>query len=435
MPEGPDPRVLAARVLVAVAHAGRSLGTELPRHTAGLGDERDRRLTADLVYGVLRGYWRFRALVRRRLRQPLRARDADLEALLLVGAYQLLDSRTPAHAAVSSAVASTRTLGKPWASGLVNAVLRGLAGDAAEAADALRDPEARWSHPAWLIDALRAAWPGHWQAILEAGNTRAPMTLRVNLRRTGRDAYQHELARTGIEAAALPDLPAALTLARPLDVRALPGFAEGLVSVQDAAAQLAAPLLAPRPGERVLDACAAPGGKTAHLLELCPGLGELVALDEDAGRLERVGETLDRLGLRATVVLGDASEPARWWDGRPFDAILLDAPCSATGVIRRHPDIKLLRRADDLPRLAARQRLLLAALWPLLAPGGRLLYATCSVLPQENADCVNDFIAAQNDAFLQQLPVPWALDTGAGCQILPGTRDMDGFFYARLLKR
>lgn len=429
-----DPRALAARVLRAVAAQGRSLSTELPAARRALARPQDRRLLGELVHGTLRHWWRLRGRARRHLRQPLRERDQDIEALLMLGVYQLQEMRVPVHAAVSTTVAATRALGKAWASGLVNAVLRNIAREAGAPAGA-EPPEIRWSYPVWLVQALRQAWPGHWEALLEAGNARAPMVLRVNTRRIGHEAYLAHLAAAELPARPLRGLAAALVLERPVDVERLPGFAEGWVSVQDAAAQLAAPLLDPQPGERILDACAAPGGKAAHLLELCPGLAGLVALELEPGRLARLRSTAERLGLDMQSVEGDVRTPEQWWDGRPFDAILLDAPCSATGVIRRHPDIKLLRRAADIPALAALQRAALEALWPLLRPGGRLLYATCSILPVENSERVADFLRAHPDAALRTLPLPWARETAAGSQILTGTRDMDGFFYACLLKR
>jgi 16S rRNA (cytosine967-C5)-methyltransferase len=293
-----------------------------------------------------------------------------------------------------------------------------------------------------LIDALRADWPGDWEAVLAANNRHPPMWLRVNARHGSRDAYRARLSEAGLDATDSPFAPEALRLAQPVDVARLPGFAQGDVSVQDAAAQLAAALLGARPGERVLDACAAPGGKACHVLETTPQLGSLTTLDSDPGRAARIDENLSRLGLSATVVVGDAGDPGSWWDGRPFDRILLDVPCSGTGVIRRHPDIKLLRRGTDIPALAAAQARLLKALWPLLAPGGRLVYASCSVLQEENAGVVGPFLVdtpgavdVTESARLPVVGLPSAPGPGPGYALLTGAADTDGFYYACLKKQ
>ena len=320
------------------------------------------------------------------------------------------------------------------AAGLVNAVLRNrqrrrAALDAALAAE----PVAVHAHPAWLLERLQADWPADWPAIVEASNQQAPMMLRVNLARESRDEALARLATAGIAAAAHAQVASAVVLEHPAEVSALPGFADGRLSVQDGAGQLAAPLLAPEPGDRVLDACCAPGGKTGHLLETALGL-ELLALDIDATRLVRVRENLDRLGYDAELLAADAGAPADWWDGRPFERILLDAPCSATGVIRRHPDIKALRQPADIDALAARQRALLDALWPLLAPGGILLYATCSLLRAENETVIAAFLAAHPDAAELVIDADWGLALRHGRQILPGSAGLDGFYYARLLR-
>jgi 16S rRNA (cytosine967-C5)-methyltransferase len=293
-----------------------------------------------------------------------------------------------------------------------------------------------------LLDAFEHDWPAQWQSIAAAGNGEPPLWLRVNALRCGRDAYRARLAAAGMESAACEFAPHALRLAKPVDVASLPGFADGDVSVQDAAAQLATYFLAAQPGMRALDACAAPGGKACHLLELVPGLAELVALDIDPARTIRIASNLARLGLAATVVTGDAARPEVWWDGRPFDRILLDVPCSGTGVIRRHPDIKVLRRSDDIPRFATQQRALLDACFALLAPGGRLLYASCSVLRAENAAVIGGFLQAVPVAAdvteSARLLLPGAApvqDAGPGCALPSGAADADGFYYACLEKR
>jgi 16S rRNA (cytosine967-C5)-methyltransferase len=291
----------------------------------------------------------------------------------------------------------------------------------------------RWSHPQWLIDALRQAWPEHWQALLEANNQRPPMTLRVNALQTTAEEYLAELRKVDIDAQCSTTTPSAIQLTQAQDVTLLPGFAEGQVSVQDEAAQQAAYLMMLEAGQRVLDVCAAPGGKTGHMLELADV--EMVAVDVEAERLQRVKENLQRLGRSAQCIAGDASQPDAWWDGKPFDRILLDAPCSATGVIRRHPDIKLLRQPSDIDQLVVLQAQILDAIWPLLKPGGMLLYATCSVLPQENAEQVAAFVARQSDAQHKVLDVAWGQSVKFGRQVLTGTAGMDGFYYACLEKK
>ena len=427
-------RAEAAKVVAAVARSGASLSAVLPAALAAVAPT-DRGLLQQLCYGSLRFGLRYRAVLARLMTRPLKARDADLEALLWVGLHQVEALGLPPHAAVHATVGACRLLGKDWARGLVNGVLRKVLREPALLdPDRMTDPEARYAHPAWLVAQLRRDWPEHWEAILAANNRQAPMTLRVNVRHSGRAAYAELLQAQGLSSRPAPHAEAGVILDHPIAVDRLPGFAQGWVSVQDGAAQLAAPLLDAAPGMRVLDACAAPGGKTAHLLERNADL-DLVALDVDAGRLGRVRETLDRLGLAAETRCADLAQAAEWHDGRPFHRILLDAPCSATGVIRRHPDIKLLRRASDIAALAARQAELLETAWDLLASGGVLLYATCSVLRAENEAVLDRFLAGHSDAVADPLDMAWGQPAGAGRQILPGDCDADGFFYARLRRR
>ncbi len=429
-------REAAAEILVAVACAGRSLERCAEPILACLPAGRERALAQELAWGTLRWLPRLRFLARRLLSRPLRPADRDLELVIALGLYQLLHTRVARHAAVASTVELAAARGKPRARGLVNAVLRRFLREREallEAADG--EPEARHAHPRWLLEALRGSWPAEWPEVAAANNARAPLALRVNRRRASREGYRRRLAEQGIESTPIAATEDGLALAEGCDVRALPGFAEGLFSVQDGAAQLAAPILDPRPGERVLDACAAPGGKSAHLLERCPGLAELTALDRCAERLARLEGTLARLGLAARTLRGDAREPGGWWDGRPFERILLDAPCSGSGVIRRHPDIKALRRATDLPALAAAQGELLAALWPLLAEGGSLLYATCSVLVTENDAVIEQFLERHPGARAAPIAIEVGRPTRFGRQILPGENGMDGFYYARLEHR
>lgn len=436
-------RARAARIVAQVATHGRSLDALLASETSGTAQERG--LLRALCYDSIRWYLRLDALLGRLLARPNQPLTAELHALAIVGLCQLLYTQVPAHAAVDETVNATRLLKQPRAAGLLNAVLRRCQRESAKLEPSIdRDPAIRTAHPRWLVDALATDWPADFESILAANNERPPFWLRVNrLRCTGAE-YRRQLQAQGFEIAASRCDDHTLMLTRAADVGDLPGFGEGLVSVQDAAAQLAAPLLAPRPGDRVLDACAAPGGKTCHLLELQPRIEELIAVDVSKERLVRVEENLQRLGLRANVIAGDAAEPESWWDGRAFDRILLDVPCSATGVIRRHPDIKLLRRADDIAALAARQRQLLDRTWPMLKPGGRLLYASCSVLRAETSAVVGAFLERDPQARDVTVDVlrgdALGADTlgsagaAAGYAIATGTAGMDGFYYACLEK-
>lgn len=427
-------RAVAAEVVSTVMARKRQLDPVLATAAARL-EPADRGLLAELCYGTLRFAPRLEWWLEQLMKRPLGKRAANIHALLMVGLYQLAETRVPPHAAVAESVEAARALGADWASGLVNAVLRRFQRERDTWIATLDSaPEApRLAHPGWLLDALRRDWPDDFESVCQANNARAPMTLRVNARRTSVADYRQRLADAGQAAEPHPYAVDALVLAQPVDVADLPGFRDGDVSVQDAAAQLAVDVLTPRADMRVLDACAAPGGKTAHLLERLPGLN-LTAIDADARRLDRVAETLARLGLSASLLAADAAEPADWWDQQVFDAILLDAPCSATGVIRRHPDIKLLRSGRDVARVASQQARLLDALWPLLAPGGRLVYATCSVLADENARQVSAFVQRTPDAGALPLAAGWGRPAGHGRQILPGEAGMDGFFYACLVK-
>jgi 16S rRNA (cytosine967-C5)-methyltransferase len=429
-----DARSVAARVIAQVL-AGNSLSAALPPLMEGLAVE-ERGLAQELSYGALRWGPRLQAVLDRLLHKPLRAKDRELHALLWVGLYQLMYTRIPDYAAVAGTVAASRTLNKAWAAGLVNAVLRGFQKrHGALLAEVDGDEAAALAHPQWWLAALRAGRGEDWRAIAAANNARPPMTLRVNRRCGDRDQYLATLSAAGIAARCAPHTAAGVVLEQPLDVTRLPGFSEGWVSVQDGAAQLAAQLLDPRPGERILDACAAPGGKTAHLLELQPAVTELVAVDSAASRMARVRENLSRLGLSANLIVEDAGAVQHWWDGVPFDRILLDAPCSGSGVIRRHPDIKYLRRPEDIAALAAEQRRLLAALWPLVKHGGMLLYVTCSVLPEEDELQVENFLASQQDACEEPLAGDWGRALRHGRLVLPGTDGMDGFYYASFTRR
>jgi 16S rRNA (cytosine967-C5)-methyltransferase len=420
---------LAAMVLQGVL-AGRSLDAELAAawRTHGQIDERRRAAVQDLAYGVLRYLAWLEAVLEALLEKPLK--DARLRSLLLVALYQLEHGRGAQHAVVDHAVRTCHALGLTSAKGLVNAVLRNfLRRRAAVGTRALRTEGARYCYPQWWIDRVRSQYPDEYPAILEAGNTPPPLALRVNRRRLSVADYLELLARHGVQGA--PHGASAVLLQKALPAARVPGLAEGLVSVQDAAAQLAAPLLDLADGMRMLDACAAPGGKTGHALELADV--DLTALDIDAARLERVRDNLARLGFKARVVCGDACEPASWWDGVAFHRILLDAPCSASGIVRRHPDIKWLRRESDLAQYAQLQSRMLDALWQTLASGGKLLYATCSVFQEENREQVARFLERHRDARCLALPADGnGIHARAG-QLLPDGRH-DGFFYALLQK-
>ncbi|MCP5142613.1 MAG: 16S rRNA (cytosine(967)-C(5))-methyltransferase RsmB [Chromatiales bacterium] len=425
-------------VVADILRGRSSLSALLPPALARLGDARDRGLLQELAYGTLRHQPRLAFLARQLLQKPLKERDQDIQALILLGLYQLREMRVPEHAALSATADAAREFGKEWAVSLINAVLRNYQrGADALNAKAADDQAAQLGHPVWLLKRLREDWPEHWRGIVAHGNQSPPLTLRVNLRRGDVASYHARLAKADIESSLNPHAAAALTLDRAVDVDLLPGFREGDASVQDAAAQLVPGLMNLEPGQRVLDACAAPGGKTGHLLEAADV--DLLALDIDAQRTERIRENLDRLRLHADIRVGDAAAPDTWWDGKPFDRILLDAPCSGSGVIRRHPDIKVLRRAADIPSLAERQGRLLNALWPTLAPGGELLYVTCSVLNAENSAVTEAFLAHHDDAEARPIDAEWGHAQPVGRQTLPGEHGddwgMDGFYFARLRKR
>ena len=434
-------RAEAATVVESVVADGKSLDAALLAAEKKVS-AKDLPMLRMLSYGTVRHHFRLRERVARLLDRPLKKRDKIIESLLAVGLFQLSDTRVPDHAAVSMTVEAARLLRRPKYSGLVNAVLRNFKrqniGEAPPGGI-----ESEFDHPAWLIERLQADWPDDWRKIIEANNDRAPMWLRVNAAKTTASDYLDLLATVTadepLQGSLLAGAPQAIRLDRPVPVDMLPGFSDGLVSVQDAGAQLAAPWLLAGDGHRVLDACAAPGGKTCHLLELLdPGAG-VTALDIDPERLDRVQQNLDREGLDATLVAADASNLESWWDGTPFDRILLDAPCSASGVIRRHPDIKLLRRERDIESMADLQRQMLDALWKTLAPGGRLLYVTCSVLPAENDAVVSAFLVRTADASEDKVLHDYNIralmcERSAGFQVLPGTEGCDGFYFAALAK-
>jgi 16S rRNA (cytosine967-C5)-methyltransferase len=417
---------LLATPLVGAVLAGQSLTNARPDSDLAALPPPLRAQVHELVYGVLRRHGWGDALLARLLDKPVL--EKPVRALLLLALYRLDTRPESAYAIVDNAVDAAGIISQGKAGGLVNAVLRNFLRRRSDLlVEIERDLAVQFQHPAWWLRHLRNDFPTDWKSICKAGNEQPPLTLRVNTRRTTREAYLERLASAGIPAEALAEFPSAIRLLQSVRIDALPGFTEGLFAVQDAGAQRAAEWLDLADGQCVLDACAAPGGKSGHILQIAAV--DLLALDIDAQRCRRVEENLGRLGLAATVRAGDAAQPADWWDGRPFDRILLDAPCSASGVVRRHPDVKWLRRAADIPALARTQRTMLDALWPTLAPGGRLLYATCSVFRDENWATIEAFLAAHSDAE----SIALAENDALGLQLLPNAIH-DGFFYALLTK-
>lgn len=428
-------RSAAAQVIGQILRQQGSLSSTLPAIQPKV-NESERALLQELCFGTLRWQPRLDAYLCKLLDKPLRGKDSDIQALLLLGLYQLLYTRIPDHAALGETVEVARGLKKPWATKLINGVLRRFQREQEVLDTQLQnDPVFTTSHPRWLLQRLRTAWPEQFEQIIAANNNHPPFTLRLNPQQQSRSDYLAGLQDLGVEAQPTPFSPVGITLAQACDPRNLPLFAEGGISVQDEAAQLSAGLLELAPGQRVLDACCAPGGKTGHILETESELAELVALDSDERRLVRVRENLARLNVSASILCGDASKPSQWWDGDLFDRILLDAPCSATGIIRRHPDIKLLRTPEDIKRLALLQGEILDGLWPLLKPGGILLYATCSIMPDENTGVVEAFLQRQPEATCDELAVDWGNPQTCGRQLLPNADGHDGFYYARLRKQ
>ena len=430
----PDTRALAAKGLADVALRGASLRDVMERNARRLADPRDRALLMALLSEGARWWLRFDAAVDGLLEKPLRHKDPAVHALLVLGLVQLEILQLSDYAAVAATVEATRTLGRPQLAGLVNAILRRWQRERDSLLARLDGkPQTRHAHPAWLAAALQRDWPQQADAVMAADNREPPLMLRVNRQRSERLALIEQLHAAGYAASAHPWLSDALVLPHSTDVTRMPGFEDGFFAVQDGAAQVAADLADLRDGLRVLDACAAPGGKACHLLERADI--DLTALEFDAARAERIRQNLMRLRLNAKVVIGDAGAPKGWWKGQPFDRILIDAPCSATGVLRRRPDVRLHRRESDIAAMHAQQRRILAALWPLLAPAGRLVYITCSVLRAENEAIVGELLAAHSDAQAVAFTLPAGQAAGVGWQILPGDGDLDGMYYAVIGKR
>ncbi len=428
-----DTRALAAGVLAEVALRGASLRERLQPAQSKLADARDRAFLTALCNEGARWWLRFDKSIERLLQQPLRKREPALHALLVLGLVQLEILHLPPHAAVGATVEATRALQRGGFAKLANAVLRRWLRERDGLNATLdRQPATRFAHPPWLVESLARDWPAHADDILAGNNQPSPPMLRINTRRATREAVLAALGAAGVLARPHPWLRDALQLDAHADIARLPGFAAGHFSVQDGAAQCAADLMDLHDGLRVLDACAAPGGKACHMLERAAL--RLLALEREPARADAIRSNLERLGLACELRTGDAGEPATWWDRKPFDRILLDAPCSATGVVRRHPDIKLHRRAADIPRLAREQSRLLEASWPLLAQQGRLVYATCSVLREENEHVVGTFLDGHPDAQAEPCNLPAGRAAGAGWQILPGEGGLDGMYYAVITK-
>jgi len=405
--------------------------------SAQLADPRDRALSKHLSYGVLRWLGSLEWIAGKLLSRPLKSRDQDINRMIWIGLHQLWKDDGAEHAAINETAECARSLGKPWAVGLINAVLRRFQREQDMLIAGLMDTTARFSHPGWLLEQLQSDWPDDWVSIVAENNQAASLWLRINRAHRKHPEITGRLHEAGFSVITHPFAADALAISPAAAVSEIPGFQEGILSVQDPAAQLAAQLLALEPGFHVLDACAAPGGKTCHILEHVPDL-DLTAVELSTTRVQRIRENLERLGFKETtgiqLVTADAGATDSWWDGRSFDRILLDAPCSATGVIRRHPEIKWLRTTAQVDDAVQLQRGLLARLWPLLKPGGILLYATCSVLKRENSDQINHFLSSHDDAEVAPMRPDWGRESGAGRQILPGEKGMDGFFYACLRK-
>ena len=423
-------RAQAAQIIYQVINDRRSLNDVLSEQESGL--------VKNLCYGSLRWYFRLEAMANQLLNSPLRKKDYDVFCLILIGLYQIYYLNTPEYAAVAESVDATKGLKKSWAHGLVNKILRRAIAEKETLLESIPKSEpGHFAHPAWLIEQLKSSWPNDWQNILNANNTHPPLFLRVNLQLISRDDYVKQLHEANIEAKIISQIPTAIHLPNPIPVSEIPGFQQGLCSVQDVASQQVASILDLAPDQYILDACAAPGGKSSLILETEPNIARLVAIDKDTNRLIKIKENITRLKLNPQLVqlkLEDASHTDHWWDGELFDRILLDAPCSGTGVVRRHPDIKLLRQPEDLNPLSQEQLKLLTRLWPLLKKGGKLIYTTCSVLPIENNTVIKTFCDASPKAKVTPLNIHFGQPQSHGYQLFPQDSGPDGFFYSQIIK-
>ncbi|WP_409308637.1 16S rRNA (cytosine(967)-C(5))-methyltransferase RsmB [Pectobacterium sp. B1J-3] len=421
-------RSIAAKVIGQVLDQGQSLSTLLPANQREI-DEKDRALLQELCFGVLRVLPQLEWCIQQLMSKPLTGKQRPLHYLIMVGIYQLLYTRIPAHAVLAETVEGAVTMKRPQLKGLINGVLRQFQRQQEDLLQRVANNSARYLHPSWLLKRIKDSYPDQWEEVIDANNQRPPMWLRVNRLHHTRDAYLNLLAQENIDASPHSDYVDAIRLSTPCAVSLLPGFTQGWVTIQDASAQGCVHWLAPQNGEQILDLCAAPGGKTTHILELAPE-SHVLAVDVDDSRLKRVKENLQRLQLHAEVKQGDGRYPETWCGDKKFDRILLDAPCSATGVIRRHPDIKWLRRDNDIDELAKLQKEILDTIWPHLKTGGTLVYATCSIMPEENQQQIISFLNRHPDAQLVGTGNP----ATPGIQKLPNPDDGDGFFYAKLVK-
>lgn len=420
--------------------AGQSLSAVQAKTIDVLEDKRDRGLANEVVNGVLRWRWQLEYFISQLLTKSIKPKDIDVQLILLMAMYELTECRTPDYAIINEAVELVRKSGKKWAAGLVNAVLRSFTRDKEKLLSSISQDQVRYSHPDWILEKIKNDWPDDWRQILDANNQRPAFWLRINQRQSSAVLYQKSLIEIGIDSERSEIADYALKLSQGIDVRTLPGFEEGVVSVQDVGAQLAAELLnisdVPEVSAkyRVLDLCAAPGGKTCHILERNKTLKSLLAIEFDEQRMRRVSENLQRLKLNASLTVADAREYQQWWDGEYFDRILIDAPCSASGVIRRHPDIKTLRRATDIQPLVKLQAEILLSAWQVLVTGGELLYVTCSVFKDENEKQIAKFLSQIQDAVEIEINADWGRSCEYGRQLFPGEQDADGFYFCRLGK-
>ena len=428
-------RALAARTLVNVVNHACPLNLALTNTFDDIADQKERSFIQELCYGVMRWYPRLEFIANELLEKPLKGKDSDIKSLLLLGIYQLDFMRTPEHAAVSATVDACQSINKSWAKQLVNAVLRRYQREKSKLQTQINNTmSALFAHPDWLIEQLKHDWPDHWSGLLEKNNSYPPMHLRVNLRLNTRREYIEQLKFRKLLAVPLALMDCAIKLSRPVPVEELPGFFSGHVSIQDQGAQLAVSVLDLSAGLSVLDACAAPGGKAAHMVESEPELGKLIAIDKNPQRIALLKTTQQRLATKLQIIEADAGDIESWWNGEPFDRILLDAPCSATGVIRRHPDIKMLRQTEQMTSLMQRQATLLSGLWPLLGEGGKMVYSTCSMFKQENDFQIEKHLHRHEDAALLRIDANWGVATEYGRQTLPTNDETDGFYYAVLEK-